>query len=113
MQLCSSDNYDLAYEKFVSPDFIHHNQYVKGDRESLMLAMKDSGAVCPNKSIEIKQIFEDGDTVITHSLVTRKNPDDAGIVVIHIWRFQNGMIRELWDVGQLILKDSPNEHGLF
>lgn len=102
-----------AYDRFVAPDFIHHNQYFKGDRQSLLTAMTEAHKVSPNRPIEIKKIYEDADTVICHSLVTRQNPDLPAIAVVHIMRFENGLIKEMWDLGQLIEKNSPNENGLF
>jgi predicted SnoaL-like aldol condensation-catalyzing enzyme len=113
LKMASSGEVRAAYEKFVAPNFIHHNQYFKGDRESLMVAMEQASKTHPNKAIDIKHVYEDGDTVITHSLVTRQDPAAAGIAVVHIFRFESGRIAELWDLGQEIAKDSRNENGLF
>jgi len=33
--------------------------------------------------------------------------------VVHILRFEGDRIVELWDIGQEIPQDSPNEHGMF
>jgi predicted SnoaL-like aldol condensation-catalyzing enzyme len=106
-------NVDDAYQQYVAPSFIHHNQYFKGDRQSLLTAMQEASKTSPNKSIEIKRIYEDGDTVITHSLVTRQDPKAPDIAVVHIFRFEHDRIAELWDVGQPISNDSPNENGMF
>lgn len=102
-----------AYDRYVAPSFIHHNQYFKGDRQSLLVAMQEAAKTRPNKSVEIKHVYEDGDTVITHSLVTSQDPTAPDIAVVHIFRFERGRIAELWDLGQVISKDSPNEHGIF
>ena len=102
-----------AYQRYVAPSFIHHNQSFKGDRQSLLTAMQEASTASPNKSIEIKRIYEDGDTVIAHSLVTREDPKAPGIAVVHIFRFEHDRIAELWDVGQPVSKDSPNENGMF
>jgi predicted SnoaL-like aldol condensation-catalyzing enzyme len=75
--------------------------------------MQDASRTSPNKSIAIKRIYEDGDTVIAHSLVTRQNPQAPEIAVVHIFRFEQDRIAELWDLGQPISKDSPNENGMF
>lgn len=99
-----------AYLQFVASEFIHHNQYFKGDRESLMAAMQEAHDTSPNKSITIKNTYEDGNTVITHSHVVK---DEMEIAVVHIFRIEDGKIAELWDLGQVIDKDSPNENGLF
>src|SRR5262245_37915224 len=113
LQMAGSGKVREAYEKFIAPDFIHHNQYFKGDRESLMLAMEEASRKSPNKSIDIKHVYEAGDTVITHSLVMRQDPAEPGIAVVHIFRFNNGRIVELWDLGQPMIKESPNENGMF
>ena len=102
-----------AYDQYVAPSFIHHNQSFKGDRQSLLTAMQDASKATPNKSVEVKQVLEEGDRVITHSLVTRQDPQAPEIAVVHIFRFENDRIAELWDVGQPVAKDSPNEHGMF
>ncbi len=113
LKMAASGNVQSAYDKFVAPHFIHHNQYFKGDRQSLMAAMEEASKTSPNKSIEIEHVYEDDDTVVTHSRVVRQNPADLNIAVIHIFRMENGQIVELWDVGQPISKDSPNENGMF
>ena len=102
-----------AYDRYVAPSFIHHNQYFKGDRQSLLTAMQEASKTTPNKAIEIKHVYEDGDTVITHSVVTRQEPEAPEIAVVHIFRFEQDRIVELWDLGQPISKDSPNENGVF
>lgn len=102
-----------AYGQHVAPSFIHHNQYFKGDRQSLLKAMQEVSKTTPNKSIEIKHIYEEGDTVITHSLVTRQDPGAPDVAVVHIFRFEQDHIVELWDLGQPISKDSPNQNGMF
>ena len=112
LKMAGSGDVQNAYDKYVALSFVHHNQYFKGDRQSLLNAMKDASVKSPNKSIDVKHVYEDGNTVVTHSLVTRQNPEEPGIVVVHIFRFESDQIVELWDVGQVISKDSPNENGM-
>ena len=113
LKMASSGDVRAAYEKFIAPDFIHHNQYFQGDRESLMLAMEEAAQKSPNKAIDVRHVYEAGNKVITHSLITRQNPAEPAIAVVHIFRFKNGRVVELWDLGQPILKDSPNRNGPF
>jgi predicted SnoaL-like aldol condensation-catalyzing enzyme len=110
LKLASSGKAKEAFDKFISTDFRHHNQYFKGSREALQKAIEEAHLTSPNKSFEIKYSYTDQDTVITHSLVTKQDMD---IAVVHIFRFSGDKIVELWDLGQLIEKDSPNENGLF
>jgi predicted SnoaL-like aldol condensation-catalyzing enzyme len=113
LQMAGGGKVQEAYDQYVAASFVHHNQYFKGDRQSLLTAMQEAAKSSPNKSIEIKHVYEDGHTVVTHSLVTREDPQAPQIAVIHIFRFEDGRIVELWDVGQPISKDSPNENGIF
>ncbi|MGZ3694635.1 MAG: nuclear transport factor 2 family protein [Bdellovibrionota bacterium] len=113
LKMAGSGEVKAAYEKFIAPDFIHHNQYFKGDRQSLLSAMEKAHKIDPNKAIEIKRVIEEGDTVVTHSRVIRDDPTALELAVVHIFKFKNDQVAELWDLGQLISKDSPNENGPF
>lgn len=110
--LCAKGDSREAFQKYVSPEFKHHNAWFKGDAQTLMLAMEDAAKTHPNKIFEIKNIIAEGDFVAIHSWI-RQTPDERGAVVMHICRFENDKIVELWDFGQAIQEDSPNENGMF
>ncbi|WP_243299703.1 nuclear transport factor 2 family protein [Bacillus litorisediminis] len=112
LQLVASGNIREAYQRYISPDFRHHNPYFRGDRDSLMQAMEENQIQSPDKILEVKQAIQEKDTVVVYSHI-RQNPDDLGAAVVHIFRFQDNQIVELWDVGQPIPEDSPNENGMF
>lgn len=101
-----------AYQKHVAPDFRHHNAYFPGDAESLMKAMEENAAKNPNKVLEVQRALEDGDLVAVHSRV-RMKPGDLGVALVHIFKFQGDRIVELWDLGQPVPENSPNENGIF
>ena len=113
LKMASAGDVDEAYARFVAPAFVHHNLYFKGDRESLKAAMKDAHRTSPNKLIDVKRALEDGDLVATHSRVVRGDPSEPDIAVVHIFRFEGDKVAELWDLGQLVSKNSPNENGAF
>jgi len=110
LELASSGKVNEAYDMYVSEEFIHHNPYFKGDRESLKQAMIDAHKQSPNLSFEVKQCIQEGDRVMTFSKVCKA---DMEIAVIHIARFEGSKISELWDLGQIISSESPNENGIF
>jgi uncharacterized protein YndB with AHSA1/START domain/predicted SnoaL-like aldol condensation-catalyzing enzyme len=112
LKMVAAGKISEAYDTYISPSFIHHNQYFKGDRESLRIAMTEAGRANPNKTIEIRKVIEDNGIVTTLSHV-RQKPDDRGGIVVHMFRFQDGKVVELWDVGQPLAEDSPNENGPF
>jgi predicted SnoaL-like aldol condensation-catalyzing enzyme len=111
LHLASSEQVRKAYKQFIHPQFIHHNAYFKGDRESLLLAMEENAQQFPDKTYEILRALEDGDLVAVHGKVFLS--PDSQWSVIHIFRFENDLIVEAWETSQEILKNSPNENGLF
>lgn len=112
LQLVASGKIHEAFDRHIATDFRHHNPYFRGDAESLMLAMEENAVQSPNKTLEVKHAITDGNTVAVHSHI-KQHPDDKGAAVVHIFRFEGDRIVELWDVGQAIPEDSPNEHGMF
>ncbi|NYV68670.1 ester cyclase [Heyndrickxia sp. FSL K6-6286] len=112
LQLVASGQVREAYQKYIGPNFLHHNPFFSGDADSLMNAMEEDATNNPQKILEVKRAIEEADTVAVHSHV-RQNPDDLGWAIIHIFRFQDNQIVEMWDVGQAVPEDSPNENGVF
>ena len=113
LKLAGFGQTDDAFAKFIAPSFIHHNQYFPGDRESLKSAMAEAHRASPNERIDVNRVLEDGDFVVTHSLVARSTPGEPDIAVVHIFRFEGDKVAELWDLGQLVDTNSPNENGPF
>ncbi|RFB16828.1 nuclear transport factor 2 family protein [Bacillus sp. HNG] len=101
-----------AYERYVHADFFHHNPFFRGDAESLMLAMEENKVQNPHKTSEVKLAIQEGDMVTVYSHI-RQNPDDLGAAVVHIFRFKDDKVVELWDIGQPIPENSLNENGMF
>lgn len=113
LKMAGTGDVRAAYDKFVAPDFLHHNPYFPGDRQSLMTAMENAHRMVSNKAVDVKLALEEGDYVMTHSHVTRQDPSAPEVSVVHIFRFKNGRIAELWDVGMMLDKNSPNKNGPF
>ena len=112
LQLVALGKVDEAYKTHISADFCHHNPFFQGDADSLMLAMKENAAINPDKTLEVKHVIEEGEMVAVHSHV-KQNREDLGAAVVHIFRFHDNLIVELWDLGQPIQGNSPNENGMF
>lgn len=112
LKLAATGRVDEAYDQHVGAGFLHHNPYFRGDAAALRAAMAENAARNPRKTLEVKRALEDGDLVAVHSHV-RQKPEDPGAAVVHLFRFENGRIAELWDVGQPVMDEGPNEHGMF
>ena len=112
LKLASSGRVKEAYEKYIHPDFFHHNAYFPGDRESLLLAMQKNSKEFPHKVFKTIRTIEEGNLVAVHGWVQLK-PDMPKIALMHLFRFENDLIIEEWEVGQETPKDSPNQNGIF
>lgn len=110
LETCALQSPKTAFAQYVNENFKHHNQYFKGDAASLMNAMIEADQAEPNRSFTVKQVYQTGDRVAVYSHVVK---DKREIAVVHMLRFEGGKISEMWDIGQVLEKSSPNENGVF
>lgn len=113
LQMVVAGKIHEAYDKYISPDFIHHNPYFKGDRHSLMTAMEENERVNPGKMLEVQHVVEEGDIVMVHSRLRFKQPQAPEMTVVHIFCFAGNLAVEAWDIGMAAPPQSPNENGMF
>ena len=73
--------------------------------------MEENAQQFPDKTYETLRVLEDGNLVAVHGKVILSL--DSQWSVIHIFRFEGDKIVESWEASQQVLKDSPNENGLF
>jgi predicted SnoaL-like aldol condensation-catalyzing enzyme len=79
---------------------------------ALLDAIDAASKAAPDGTLEVKRIVAGDDTVAVHSHV-RQRPDEPGVSVVHMFRFEGDRIAELWDIVQPIPPDSPNSDGMF
>lgn len=101
-----------SVDRFISPDYIQHNQMAEPGREGLKRFLDVIKAQTPGAVHDVKRAFVDGDHVTVHYHV-RRWPHDKGWAVIDIFRIENGMIAEHWDVMQDVVEGGPNPIGPF
>jgi predicted SnoaL-like aldol condensation-catalyzing enzyme len=101
-----------AVPRFISPDYIQHNQAVEPGREALMAFLDVIREQTPEAVHDVKRAFVDGDHVTVHYHV-RRWPDDLGWAVIDIFRVADGLIVEHWDVMQDVIEGGPNPNSPF
>jgi predicted SnoaL-like aldol condensation-catalyzing enzyme len=111
LELVVAGNIDEAYEKHVDMSGKHHNVYFAKGFDVLRDAMKESHIKFPQKKFIVKQMLEEGDLVAVHSHLVLEPGREMSVV--HIFRFKNDKIVEMWDCGQALPADMPNEDGAF
>src|SRR5687768_14697771 len=108
----ASGNIHEAFRLYAADNLVHHNPWFKSDAHSLMLAMEESHQQRPNKHFDVQHVLQDGDLVAVHSWL-RQQTTDRGMAVVHLLRFENNRIAELWDIGQQVPEEMENERGMF
>ena len=101
-----------AVDRFIAPDYIQHSQLAEPGREALKRFLDMIREQTPDAVHDVKRAFVDGDHVIVHYLV-RRWPGDKGWAVIDIFRVENGLIAEHWDVLQDVSEGGPNPNSPF
>ncbi|HMH42388.1 MAG TPA: nuclear transport factor 2 family protein [Pyrinomonadaceae bacterium] len=112
LKLAASGKVSEAFAQYISADFRHHNPYFPGDAKSLKAGMMEAHQKFPSTTLEVQHTFAEDDLVAVHSRV-RHSADTPEIAVVHIFRFENRRIAEMWDIGIEAPKNSPNDNGLF
>jgi predicted SnoaL-like aldol condensation-catalyzing enzyme len=112
LQLVVAGHIEDAYQQHVDLQGQHHNPFFPAGLPALKKAMIENQVQFPNKQITVKHVLGDGDLVAVHSHVV-PSPGSAGIAAVHLFRFNQDKIVELWDVGQAVPDKSPNERGMF
>jgi predicted SnoaL-like aldol condensation-catalyzing enzyme len=101
-----------AVDRFISPGYIQHNQMAEPGRDGLKRFLDMIRAETPEAVHDIKRAFVDGDHVTVHYHV-RRWPGDSGWAVIDIFRVEDGLIAEHWDVMQDVAPGGPNPNSPF
>lgn len=86
-------------DKYVREDYIQHNPGVDQGRESLKSAFADKFVSDPEFRLDIKMLIAEKDMVAVYL----KNVDPQGNTkcrVVDIYRLEDGMLAEHWDVLQ-------------
>ena len=112
LRLVVAGNIRKAFGDHVSPNMRHHNVFFPGDAVSLEKAMEENHTQYSHKVIDVKRTLEEESLVVVHSHIRLRN-DDPGFAAVHIFRFENDRIVEMWDIGQAVPRDSPNSNGMF
>lgn len=101
-----------AVDRFVAPGYIQHSQLAPPGRDALKAFLDMIKAETPQAVHDVKRAFVDGDHVTVHYHV-RRFPGDLGWAVMDIFRVEDGLVAEHWDVMQDVVEGGPNPASPF
>jgi len=99
-------------DDYIHPDYIQHSMLAEPGAQALKDWLDARAKDSPDAVQTIHRAFVDGDHVIVHVHVVRW-PGDTGLAAIDIFRMEDGMIAEHWDVVQEIPAEPINPNGMF
>jgi predicted SnoaL-like aldol condensation-catalyzing enzyme len=101
-----------AAKRYQGPMYIQHNPMAADGAEPFIAFVKHLKSEHPESRYEVKRIFAEGDYVIIHAHHTL-GPDDRGLAIVDILRYENGKAVEHWDVIQPIPETAENDNTMF
>jgi predicted SnoaL-like aldol condensation-catalyzing enzyme len=99
-------------DDYIHPDYIQHSSLAEPGVQALKDWLDARRADSPDAVQTIHRSFVDGDHVIVHVELHRWK-GDPGFSVVDIFRMQDGMIAEHWDVLQELSENPINPNGMF
>ena len=101
-----------GFDTYVGDRYIQHNPIAADGKQAAVEVLGKALQALPGWTYEFKHAYVDGDYAIIHSHV-RMKPDDRGMAVVDIFRFERGKVVEHWDVVQPIPEKSANNNTMF
>jgi predicted SnoaL-like aldol condensation-catalyzing enzyme len=102
-------NKDLtAIDRYWADGYIQHNPHLASTSAVLKAALKD---MPKDMTYEIGMVIAEGDLVAIHGRYTGWGPKP--LIVVDIYRVENGKIAEHWDVGQEEVLETASGNPMF
>jgi predicted SnoaL-like aldol condensation-catalyzing enzyme len=100
------------WPEFMRPDYIQHKPILTDGPQGVIDFMEENYGRCKRHEPEILSSFADGDYVMLHVQVNME-PYDRDIAVMDIFRVEDGLLAEHWDVDQSVPVEAKNSNGVF
>lgn len=101
-----------AFEQWVHPDYIQHKPTLPNGRDVVVDFLERLIERNPERTFTVKRIIASDDLVAVH-YHSQSAPDDAGFAVVDMFRVQDCLMVEHWDVVQPVPEQSANNNTMF
>ncbi len=105
-------NVRQAFERWVHPDYIQHKPTLPDGREAVIAFLENLLERFPERTFTIHRIIASDDLVAVH-YHSQATSDDLGFAVVDIFRVENCLMVEHWDVVQRVPQESANDNTMF
>lgn len=90
----------------LSDDFAHHRPDASTTKDEWLAAVQAALTPLAGMQVEIRHLLADGDHVVLHT--RRRIPDGPEIAVVDIWRIDDGLIAEAWEIIEPVAQAPAN-----
>lgn len=105
------DKDSTVIDKYVVEDYIQHNPNVADGKEAFKQAARKWNIYhTPKKKIDVVKVIADENYVVLH---IREPWQDKVFSLVEIFRLENGLIKEHWDIRQQVPATAQNNHPMF
>jgi predicted SnoaL-like aldol condensation-catalyzing enzyme len=98
-------------DRYIAQHYVQHSSLAEPGVDALKRWLDERRADSPDARQTIHRAFVDGDHVVVHVHVSRR-PGDLGLAVVDIFRLEDGMIVEHWDVIQEVPEHPVNPNPM-
>lgn len=98
--------------QYLGDKYIQHNPLAADGPEGLAAFLAFAKENLSTYKTEFKRFLCDGDYVVVHAHA-RPTPEDRGSAVMDIFRLEDGVVVEHWDVVQAIPETAANDNTMF
>ena len=102
----------LAFERWVHPDYIQHKPTLPDGRETVIEFLERLFERHPDRIFTIHRVIASDDLVAVH-YHSQATPDDLGFAVVDMFRVENCLMVEHWDVVQPVPETAANDNTMF
>ena len=99
-------------DDLLGPDYRQHNPGLDHGKEALIKFFQDFWEIYPKPGYYLKRILAENDLVAIHYHF-QPDPQKAGFAIVDIFRLENGLLVEHWDVAQPLPETSENDSPMF
>ena len=111
-QAAINDKDFAAARALIGPRYVQHNPRIADGIEGFAGFVAQIAAEFPGLRAEVKGLWAEGDRVIGHVHGVRV-PGQRGTAIVDIFRLEEGLIVEHWDVMQPVPEEAANGNGMF